>query len=69
MQPQSDSEPRKIGLPPCDTLLLVRAAEMMIADRARLRFQTAVVVGTARFTRLTSQALRAQAATLSKHNR
>jgi len=69
VHPQSEGQPRKISLPPCDTLLLVRAAEIVVAERVRLRCQTAAVIGTARFTRLVSQELRAQAATLSTRTR
>ena len=51
-------------LPPCDTRLLIRAAEMLIADKQRVMRQTAVVVGTARFTCLVSEMLRSKAQAL-----
>jgi hypothetical protein len=55
---------RRIDLPHCDTLLLVRAAETLAADLVRIGHHTAVARGTAFFTQLVSETLRSEAVTL-----
>ena len=55
---------KRFDLAPCDTLLLVRAASILIADTQFLCFEAAVARGTAHFSRLVSQALRSRSAEL-----
>ena len=54
----------RIKLPPCDTLLLMRAAQMLAVDRWRLSNLVAITVGGSRFTCLVSESLCSRAIAL-----